>query len=291
MLSRLGLVLAAVLLTAMPVSAQECEDCAGGVGTAESGYSDELAPETGVFARPIVTLRERFVASELDRALGLNNWSLRIIGVSTDSDQPDFGVRLQVYSSRGETTTHISGGSLAISSKWYELLFDERTPLHYDSTDFERRENAARQMLLAEYGDTQPNPSDSERLTKAKALVNARLQNSAATKCEATIDNQLAERIQRIMDRMIARARYSEGSEIVYASKSKMRPQYYPFRFHFQADYEGVYGDTQMIGTKPAMMVQAAMALRDFCQTSDGKHLAVLRRALDGLEKKLPKEK
>lgn len=38
-------------------------------------------------------------------------------------------------------------------------------------------------------------------------------------------------------------------------------------------------------------MVQVAMAMRNFCQTSDRKYLAALNRALDGLEKKLPKEK
>jgi hypothetical protein len=194
-------------------------------------------------------------------------------------------------SARG-ATAHIVGASLAIPSYLYEFVFDARTPVNIVDINeyFERRARTARQLALAEFGNTQPNPADDQAVASAKAKVNARLEKGAAKTCEAAVDKRLADRIQDVMGRTLARTHYSQESEIVRPTDDKAKPQYYPFRFHFQAGYEGVTGDTQLIGTKPALMVQATMVMRDYCQTSDRKYLATLSRVLDELERKLPKE-
>lgn len=267
--------LATLLLAGAPGYAQDgCEDCHGEFPASERMSGEYLSPEQGVFARPEELLRNRFVAAVLDRALALNDWRVRIVGISVDEDQPDFAVALRSPPSRNATWS-IVASNFAVPSSLYQTLFEER-PL---------RDPVA--TSLAEYGDTVPNPADDGAVARVKALINARLANNSVGKCQAPIDSQLAERADGIMRSTLAYSRY--GSEVDYPTDS-MKRQYHPFTFHFSAGYEGVAASRQLIGGRPALMVDAAMAMRDYCQSgADKRHLIALNQALDALEKKLPK--
>lgn len=100
---------------------------------------------------------------------------------------------------------------------------------------FERRDRIARQMSPAEFGNIQPSSADVEAVARAEAQVNTRLANSSVTKCEAAMDKRLAVRVQNITNRTLARAHYSEDSELISLPDGQRKTQYYPFTFHFQA--------------------------------------------------------
>ena len=277
--------LGAILLLAAPARAQApaCEDCVA--FPQPRAYADDLSPDDSIFGPDIPgLLQDRFVLSQIDRELP-GEFLARMVAIAVDDTREanDFAV---VVDSRAIRAVRLA------PSDWYRELFDH-WGLENRPNDLEGWHRAAEQMSLDKYADTRPDPADGPLVSGQKEWMNARLANRKTATCKVEIEQALAQRIGNAMRLTTIRAHNIGYSERIWVeADAKEEFEGYPFVFHFSADSHTGRADGGFLeGTRPALMVQTALAMRDYCWTHDRKYLAALNRAVDGLEKKLPKEK